>query len=86
MNRRSLNNPVFGAWAATLCLGLALAAPAFGDVIEPSEEACKGKKKGDACDLSGKAGACDDAECCKLDYSQGTPPKSVCSPCQKCKE
>ncbi len=75
---------VIGTCAAALCL--AVAAPAFADVIEPSEAACQGKKKGDACDLGGKVGACADAQCCKNDYSQGTPPKSVCGPCQKCQE
>lgn len=70
---------------ATLALLLTFAAPASADVISPDEAACQGKTEGAACDADGTQGTCQASECCKLDYSQGTPPKSVCGPCLRCK-
>lgn len=68
--------------ALTLSATLLLcAAPAWADVIDPAEADCQGKAKGDACE----SGTCQDGECCRNDYSEGTPPKTVCSPCLLCK-
>lgn len=72
--------------SAALVLLLLAAAPATADVISPDEAACQGKAEGAACDADGTKGTCQPAECCKLDYSQGTPPKSVCGPCLRCKD
>lgn len=65
---------------------LATASPAAADVIDPGQEACQGKAEGDACSAAGTSGTCQPGECCKNDYSQGTPPKSVCGPCLLCKQ
>lgn len=52
----------------------------------PDEAACEGKASGDACTLiNGQAGACGPGTCARLDYSQGSPPKSVEEPCTVCK-
>jgi MYXO-CTERM domain-containing protein len=69
-------------------MALTLAAPiaASADVIDPAEEACSGKTEGTACSAGDMTGTCKPGECCKLDYSNGTPPTSKCSPCQICKE
>jgi hypothetical protein len=68
--------------ALTLSATLLLcAAPAWADAIDPAEAECQGKAKGDACE----SGTCQDGECCRNDYSEGTPPKTVCSPCLLCK-
>jgi hypothetical protein len=80
---------------ATLLL---FAAPAFADETNPAVEACKGKKEGDACqamtvrkpeggeaERSATPGVCKPDQCCALDYSSGSPPKSVCSECLACK-
>lgn len=68
--------------ALTLSAALLLcAAPAWADVIDPAEAECDNKAKGDAC----ASGTCQDGECCRNDYSEGTPPKTVCSPCLLCK-
>jgi hypothetical protein len=78
-----MNTSLRALLAASILL---LATPAFADVIDPNEDACSGKAKGDACDLNGGqgGGACQDGECCRLDYSNGTPPKTVCEPCLLC--
>lgn len=70
---------------ATLLAALALPHVAIADVIDPAEEACSGKSEGTACSASGVSGTCQPGQCCKLDYSNGTPPTSKCSPCQVCK-
>lgn len=59
-------------------------AAASADVISPEEDACRGKPAGTACDAGGKAGHCEASTCGRLDYSQGTPPRSVEEPCQVC--
>lgn len=52
----------------------------------PDEAACEGKASGDACTLiNGQAGACGPGTCARLDYSQGSPPKSTEEPCTVCK-
>lgn len=64
---------------------LAFSAPARADVPPPNFEGCMGKVAGDACqkdDMS--AGSCESQTCTKLDYSMGTPPKSVDYPCVLC--
>ncbi len=66
-----------------LCLVVAPAA-AVADVIAPEEEACEGKQRGDACNPGDGAGTCQDGQCCRNDYSNGTPPRSVCGPCLRC--
>jgi MYXO-CTERM domain-containing protein len=59
-------------------------APVAADVISPEEGSCRGKAAGAACDVDGKAGHCQASTCGRLDYSQGTPPRSVEEPCQVC--
>lgn len=60
------------------------AGPARADLISPEQASCSGKATGTACDVEGKAGACQPSTCGRLDYSQGTPPRSVEEPCQVC--
>lgn len=57
---------------------------ARADVISPEQAACRGKETGTACDADGKPGHCAASTCGRLDYSQGTPPRSVEEPCQVC--
>lgn len=59
-------------------------AAASADVISPEEDSCRGKKAGTSCSIDGKAGSCQESTCGRLDYSQGTPPRSVSEPCQVC--
>jgi hypothetical protein len=72
-------------------LGLALVfaprdAAAQPPAAGPDEAACEGKASGDACTLiNGQAGACGPGTCARLDYSQGSPPKSIEEPCTVCK-
>ena len=64
---------------------LGLDAPAQANIQSPPEEACAGKKVDEACRLpSGEDGACTASKCNQLDYSQGTPPKSVEVDCIVC--
>jgi hypothetical protein len=76
----------------------AIAPPASADEKDPAREACAGKTEGAPCatkkpikeegqDLrfQNEPGACQTGECCDLDYSGGSPPKSVCAPCLSCK-
>jgi len=69
-----------------LLLTLALfASSARADVPPPNTTGCSTKKAGDACDTDdSKKGACKEATCSRLDYSQGTPPRSIEVPCLKC--
>jgi hypothetical protein len=61
--------------------GAAAQSPAAG----PDEAACQGKQVGDGCTLiNGTAGACGQGTCARLDYSQGSPPKSTEEPCTVC--
>lgn len=78
-----MNTTLRALLAASLLL---LATPAYADVIDPNEDVCVGKAKGDACNIDGGSnmGTCKDGECCRLDYSNGTPPKTACSPCLIC--
>ncbi|MFN3198226.1 MAG: hypothetical protein ACE366_07380 [Bradymonadia bacterium] len=64
------------------CFGVSVAS---ADVIDPREGLCNGKSKGDVCEGYGTKGTCQTAQCCRNDYSQGTPPKTVCNDCLKCK-
>ena len=59
-------------------------ASASADVIDPRTEACSSKEEGEACDAMGKSGVCKKATCSRLDYSQGTPPKSKSYDCIRC--
>ena len=84
-----------------LALALFVVAPASlasAKEKDPAVEACAGKAAGAPCatqrpvkadgaDLSyrNEPGTCQDEECCELDYSQGSPPKSVCAACLSCK-
>ncbi|MCB9542096.1 MAG: MYXO-CTERM sorting domain-containing protein [bacterium] len=72
---------------ATLSLGtlLLFSAAAHADVIDPTEDACRDKSRGDACAADGKSGTCQPDRCCRLDYSNGTPPGEVCEDCLTCK-
>jgi hypothetical protein len=81
---------------AALVLGVAVTAHA--DEKNPAVEACAGKSEGAPCvtkrvvqEAGGEAapkdepGTCQPDQCCELDYSQGSPPKSNCGPCLACK-
>lgn len=68
-----------------LWLLLLLAAPASADVPPANTTGCSSRKAGDACETDDKkSGTCRDSTCSRLDYSQGTPPKSVEAACLKC--
>jgi hypothetical protein len=71
---------------------------ALADEKDPRVEACTGKSEGAPCaakkpvkeegkDLRfvDEPGTCQSEQCCELDYSGGSPPKSVCAPCLSCK-
>jgi len=86
---RPKNMSLWAASAGGLALLALLAlAPraAHADVVNPEDEACEGKRQGDACEADGRRGRCEPGECCRNDYSQGTPPSTVCSPCQTCRQ
>lgn len=67
---------------AALLLGLVGAAHA--DVIDIAEEQCLDAERGDRCDEG--RGTCEADTCCRLDYSQGTPPGEVCGDCLTCQK
>jgi hypothetical protein len=75
--------------AACLMLGLSSVAgaatpPAVGGA-GPEEEACSGRAVGDACTLPNRAlGTCKASTCNRLDYSGGSPPKSIEQACVVC--
>lgn len=70
---------------AAFFLTLALAATSFADVPPANTIGCNGKKAGDACQTDDKkSGGCKSSTCSRLDYSQGTPPKSVEYACLTC--
>jgi MYXO-CTERM domain-containing protein len=83
---------------ALVALGACLVAlPASADEKNADVLACEGKSEGDPCQRTvvvkpddGEAqqrrepGVCRMGECCKLDYSKGSPPESVCTPCLTC--
>jgi MYXO-CTERM domain-containing protein len=74
--------------SATLLVStLLLATPARADEAPPpSYFVCSDKKAGDACDGDDGPGTCVAETCSRLDYSQGTPPKSVTYDCLKCRK
>lgn len=64
---------------------IAFANPARADVPPPNSSGCMTKAAGDACEKDDKsAGSCVTQTCSKLDYSMGTPPKSVDYECLLC--
>ncbi|MBL8918229.1 MAG: hypothetical protein JNJ54_05175 [Myxococcaceae bacterium] len=64
---------------------LLLTVPALADVPPANTTGCSSKKVGDSCETDDKkSGACRDATCTRLDYSRGTPPRSIEAPCLKC--
>jgi len=88
---------VFSIPFVTLVLLLCPALVRAGEK-DPNVEACAGKTQGATCarkkpikeegaDLrfETEPGTCQSAECCELDYSQGSPPKTTCAPCLECK-
>jgi len=64
----------------------AWAAPSVGGPsVGPQEEACKDRAVGDACTLPNRQlGTCASSTCNRLDYSQGSPPRSVEEACVVC--
>ncbi len=78
-------------------LSATLPATAAADEKKPAVEACVGKAAGAPCSAdrivqhAGRAekrsepGSCQPDECCELDYSGGSPPKTTCGPCLACK-
>jgi hypothetical protein len=78
--------PLLAAGALLIALAaLASAAPARGDLPTPDSTQCNGKKQGDDCTTDNKkSGACVPSKCGRLDYSGGTPPKSVEWDCLVC--
>lgn len=72
-------------FAASLCATLLIPMSASADIINPYEEICETKNAGDACNLEGGgSGVCTAATCSRLDYSEGTPPKTVDYDCLRC--
>jgi MYXO-CTERM domain-containing protein len=84
--------------AALVPLLFAIGWPAFAEEKDPAREACIGKteaapcatkkpikKEGEDLRFQNEPGTCQTGECCDLDYSGGSPPKSVCAPCLSCK-
>jgi len=75
----------------------ATTATAAADEKNPAVQACVGKAEGAPCSAdrivqhAGRAekrsepGSCQPDECCELDYSGGSPPKTTCGPCLACK-
>jgi MYXO-CTERM domain-containing protein len=53
-------------------------------VISPEEDSCRDKPVGTPCGVDGQRGQCQASTCGRLDYSEGSPPKSVEEPCQVC--
>lgn len=92
--------PSLGVFARALaCSLLAWSFPALASAAEPNPavDACRNKAGGAPCthdkivQVDGRAttksepGTCQNDQCCDLDYSSGTPPKSVCADCLVCK-
>ena len=86
------------AIASTVALALSITGSAAAEEKDPRVEACAAKSEGATCaaktpvkeegkDLRfrDEPGTCQAEECCELDYSQGSPPKSVCAACLSCK-
>lgn len=85
--------------AVALAVPLALvgANATAADEKNPDVIACEGKNEGDPCESTklvkeGESaerkvvrGVCRPDECCELDYSSGSPPKTNCGPCLACK-
>jgi hypothetical protein len=66
----------------TLAAVLSLAVAALhADVIDPREDACRGRRAGDTC---GGGGRCVQSTCGRNDYSGGVPPKSIRVSCLLC--
>lgn len=80
--RESLRAACLGAVLGVLCVPRVHAGQAPDD--PPEVAACSGKKSGDACEFRGKSGACRSTTCNRLDYSQGSPPEVIESPCLDC--
>lgn len=84
---------------ALACSLLVSSFPALASAAEPNPavDACRHKAAGAPCthdkivQVDGRAttksepGSCQNDQCCDLDYSSGTPPKSVCADCLVCK-
>jgi hypothetical protein len=69
---------------AAACVVL-LDGEAAARIQSPEAEACAGKAVDEPCALpSGQAGGCRASKCNELDYSQGTPPRSVEVDCVVC--
>ncbi|WAS94890.1 MYXO-CTERM sorting domain-containing protein [Nannocystis punicea] len=70
----------------SLACFLLVPATARADVPPPpSFASCQGASQGEACQLdAGGSGRCAPATCSKLDYSQGSPPRSVEYDCLRC--
>lgn len=96
MHTREIATHLLSSIAALALVGVA--ATAYADEKNPAVEACVGKTEGAPCSSqrvtqlpSGEAapksepGTCQPDQCCELDYSQGSPPKSNCGPCLACK-
>ncbi|MBC8071615.1 MAG: hypothetical protein IAG13_25035 [Deltaproteobacteria bacterium] len=73
-----------GGLGITLFAAWLFAPSARADIISDEEGVCRGKAKGDACEVRGKLGACGEATCSFNDYSSGTPPKAGERPCMQC--
>ncbi len=56
-----------GSFVSILSI-MAFATPAFADAISPEEEACQGKKAGDACTEGMSSGTCADSTCAHITY------------------
>ncbi len=82
MTVRSWFAKTFAMGASLVAIGASQGARA--DAIPPEQDACTGKTAGANCQDGDKSGTCVDATCTRLDYSRGTPPRSVEYACVKC--
>ncbi len=72
-------------WLAVLFVAFAWPSTAYADLVAPGAHACDDKPLGGTCEMPlGGKGVCKQTTCSKLDYSQGTPPKTKEYSCLRC--
>lgn len=73
--------------ASILVACMAFGGPARADEAPPpSYYSCSGKAVGAVCEADEGPGTCVASTCSRLDYSQGTPPRTIQSDCLKCRK
>ncbi|CAK0756224.1 hypothetical protein CCP4SC76_2740004 [Gammaproteobacteria bacterium] len=56
----------------------------YADIPPRGEQECHEKQPGEKCRMDNGSGVCTKTMCGKLDYRNGTPPKSIKVPCVIC--